>query len=198
MTKLIFASVALGICLGYWIIPPHLTNYFDQLTTLALFILLFGVGIDLGQQRETWQRLWKMGWRVILIPLLVAVGSVVGAVLVGFILGMPINESSAVGAGFGWYSLSGVLLAKIYNVELGTIAFITNIVRELMALLIIPFVAKYIGKYSAIAPGGATTMDTTLPVIAKSTDSDTAVVAFINGTVLTALVPILVPLLIKL
>jgi uncharacterized membrane protein YbjE (DUF340 family) len=198
MTRLIFASVGVGVCLGYWVIPTNLTGYFDQLTTVALFILLFGVGIDLGQQRETWHRLYKMGWRVILVPLLVAVGSLVGAVLVGFALGMPINESSAVGAGFGWYSLSGVLIAKIYTMELGTIAFITNIVRELMALLLIPLVAKYVGNYSAIAPGGATTMDTTLPVIAKSTDADTAVVAFINGTVLTALVPILVPLLIRL
>ncbi|MEG6616480.1 lysine exporter LysO family protein [Peptococcaceae bacterium 1198_IL3148] len=198
MTGIILASVGVGVALGYWVIPDALVGYLDTMTSVALFILLFTVGVELGQQKETWAKLMKMGWRVILVPILVAIGSVAGAVVVGYFMGMPLNESSAIGAGFGWYSLSGVLLAKIYSVELGALAFVTNVARELMAFLLIPLVAKYVGQYSAIAPGGATTMDTTLPVISKSTNSDIAVVAFINGSVLTALVPMLVPMLIKL
>ncbi len=197
MTWLILASVAVGVALGYWVVPADLVAHLDTLTSAALFVLLLGVGIDLGQQKEVWARLWKMGWRVLLVPLLVAIGSIAGAVMVGLALGMPVNESSAVGAGFGWYSLSGVLLAKIYSVELGALAFITNVARELMAFVTIPLIAKYIGKYSAIAPAGATSMDTTLPIISRSTDADTAVVSFINGSILTALVPILVPLVIR-
>lgn len=197
MTWLILASVAVGVALGYWVVPTDLVAHLDTLTSAALFVLLLGVGIDLGQQKEVWARLWKMGWRVLLVPLLVAIGSIAGAVMVGLALGMPVNESSAVGAGFGWYSLSGVLLAKIYSVELGALAFITNVARELMAFVTIPLIAKYIGKYSAIAPAGATSMDTTLPIISRSTDADTAVVSFINGSILTALVPILVPLVIR-
>ncbi len=197
MTWLVLGSVAVGVALGYWAVPQEFVGHLDSLTTAALFVLLLGVGIDLGQQKEVWMRLWKMGWRIILVPLLVAVGSIVGAVAVGAAIGMPINESAAVGAGFGWYSLSGVLLAKIYSVELGALAFITNVARELIAFLTIPLIAKYIGKYSAIAPAGATSMDTTLPIISKSTDADTAVVSFINGSILTALVPILIPLLIR-
>jgi uncharacterized membrane protein YbjE (DUF340 family) len=198
MTSIILASVGVGVALGYWIIPESFVGYLDTMTSVALFILLFTVGVDLGQQKEAWSRLMKMGWRIILVPLLICIGSLVGAVVVGYGLGMPLNESSAIGAGFGWYSLSGVLLAKMYSVQLGALAFITNVARELMAFLVIPLVAKYVGKYSAIAPGGATTMDTTLPIISKSTDSDIAVVAFISGSVLSTLVPILVPLLIKL
>ena len=197
MTWLVVGSVAVGIALGCWVVPQDFVGYLDFLTTAALFVLLLGVGIDLGQQKEVWVRLWKMGWRIILVPLLVAVGSIVGTVAVGAAVGMPVNEAAAVGAGFGWYSLSGVLIAKIYSVELGALAFITNVARELIAFLTIPLIAKYVGKYSAIAPGGATSMDTTLPIISKSTDADTAVVSFINGSVLTALVPVLVPLLIK-
>ncbi|MBM7855259.1 uncharacterized membrane protein YbjE (DUF340 family) [Desulfohalotomaculum tongense] len=198
MTWLILGAVTVGAALGYWVIPRDLVGYLDTLTTAALCVLLLGVGIDLGQQKEVWRRLWKMGWRVILVPLMVALGSIIGSVVVGLAMGMPVNESSAVGAGFGWYSLSGVMLAQIYSVELGALALITNVVRELMAFLLIPFIAKYIGKLSAVAPGGATTMDTTLPLISRSTDTDTAVVAFINGSILSAMVPLLVPLLIKL
>ncbi|MBO8136669.1 MAG: lysine exporter LysO family protein [Desulfotomaculum sp.] len=198
MTWIIIISVAAGMLLGYWVIPHELVGCLDKLTTAALCVLLLGVGIELGQQKEAWERLWKVGWRVILVPVMVALGSLLGSLVVGAAIGMPVNESLAVGAGFGWYSLSGVLLAKIYSVELGALAFITNVARELMAFLLIPVTARYIGKFSAVAPGGATTMDTTLPLVSRSTDADTAVVAFINGSILSSLVPILVPLLIKL
>lgn len=71
----------------------------------------------------------------------------------------------------------------------------TNVLRELMAFLMIPFVARHFGRYAAVAPSGATAMDTTLPVIARATDDETALIAVISGVVLTALVPVLVPLL---
>ena len=42
---------------------------------------------------------------------------------------------------------------------------------------------------------GAFAANTTLPVIARATDDETALIAVISGVVLTALVPVLVPLL---
>jgi uncharacterized membrane protein YbjE (DUF340 family) len=160
--------------------------------------MLVGIGIELGSQQEAWLRLRCMGWRIMLVPLLVAVGSLGGAAAAGFLLGMPINEASAVGAGFGWYSLSGVILSKIYSVETGALAFMTNMMRELISFILIPILAAKIGNLAAVAPGGATTMDTTLPLIARTTDADTAVIALVNGTTLSAMVPLLVPLLIGL
>ena len=40
-------------------------------------------------------------------------------------------------------------------------------------------------------------MDVTLPIISRNTDAQTTIAAFYSGTVLTLLVPIIVPLLIK-
>lgn len=111
---------------------------------------------------------------------------------------MPMNESAAIGAGFGWYSLSGGLLAKIYSVETGALAFLTNVSRELITFVVTPILAAKAGRMAAVAPGGATTMDTTLPLIARVTDPETALVALVNGTVLSSLVPVLVPLFISL
>ena len=198
MTFLILGSVALGLALGHWWLPDEFATHLDTITTTALYLLLFGIGIDLGRQKEVWHRLWQLGWRVLLLPALIAVGSLAGAAVAGFLLGLPFNESTAIGAGFGWYSLSGVLIAEIYNVETGALAFITNVARELLTFITVPLIARYIGRLSTVAPGGATTMDTTLPVITKATDSDMAVIAFINGSVLTTLVPLLVPLFINL
>lgn len=198
MTLLVIGAIAAGALIGYWLVPPGAVDHLDTVTTAALCLMLVGIGLDLGSQRETWARLRAMGWKVLLVPLLVAAGSLVGAVLGGFVLGLPVNESSAIGAGFGWYSLSGVLLANIYSVETGALAFITNVSRELIAFVLIPVLAAKVGHLVAVSPGGATTMDTTLPLIAKTTDTDTTVVAMVSGTTLSAMVPFLVPLLINL
>ncbi|AEG59612.1 protein of unknown function DUF340 membrane [Desulforamulus ruminis DSM 2154] len=191
-------AVAVGIAAGYWLLPEVMGPYLNPITTTSLYLLLFGIGIDLGRQREVWGKLWSMGWKVLLLPVLVALGSLAGAAVSGLILGLPFNESTAIGAGFGWYSLSGVLIAEIYHVETGALAFMTNVARELLTFLSVPLVARYIGRFSAVAPGGATTMDTTLPLITKATDADMAVIAFINGSVLSTLVPLLVPFFIHL
>ena len=133
------------------------------------------------------------------MPILIALGSILGAVIGGQMLNLPFNEASAVGAGFGWYSLSGVIISKIYSSDLGALAFLTNVFRELMAIILIPLLAKLGNKILVIAPGGATTMDTTLPLITRSVkQKEIAVIAFISGAVLSSLVPVLVPLLINL
>lgn len=194
---MVVVSIFLGVALGRWVIPADFVAHLETVTTLALCLMLVGIGIDLGSQKEAWTRLRYLGWRIMLVPALVAAGTLGGATLAGLFLGMPMNEASAIGAGFGWYSLSGVLLAKIYSVEVGALAFLTNVMREVIALFLIPLLAARIGSLAAVAPGGATTMDTTLPLIAKSTDADTTVIALINGTTLSALVPLLVPFLIS-
>lgn len=196
MTILVIVSIALGMALGRWVLPQDLIAHLDTLTTAALCLLLVGIGISLGSQIEVLSRLRLLGWRIILVPALVAAGSIGGAALAGIFLGMPLREASAIGAGFGWYSLSGVLLAKIYSVETGALAFLTNVTREVLSFILIPLLAARFGNLAAVAPGGATTMDTTLPLIARVTDTDTTIIALVNGTILSAMVPLLVPLII--
>ncbi|HBG01783.1 MAG TPA: hypothetical protein DDW87_09455, partial [Firmicutes bacterium] len=78
-------------------------------------------------------------------------------------------------------------IAQTYDVTLGALALLTNVFREVFAILLIPLIAKNIGKLPAVAPGGATTMDVTLPIIAQNTDAQTTLIAFYSGTVLSAL-----------
>ncbi len=198
MIYFVVLSITAGLFLGRCVLSADLVSHLDTLTTAALCLLLVGIGIDIGCKKEIWPRLCLMGWRVILVPVLVAAGSILGSIAAGFFLGMPLREASAIGAGFGWYSLSGVLLTQIHSLETGTLAFLTNVMREIFSFILIPILAVKLGRLAAVAPGGATTMDTTLPLIAKSTDTDTAIIAIINGTTLTAIVPFLVPLLINL
>jgi uncharacterized membrane protein YbjE (DUF340 family) len=105
----------------------------------------------------------------------------------------PASTGLAIAAGYGWYSLSGILLTTLDSAQTGAVAFMSNIFRELMTIISVPFLAKYLNKYSAIAPAGATSMDSTLPVISRYTDPEIVIMAFFNGAVLSALVPLLVP-----
>ncbi|GAB6087906.1 LysO family transporter [Alkaliphilus crotonatoxidans] len=197
MTFKILVSVILGIGFGLWFFPEALVGHTDILINIGLCVLLFFVGIDIGRQGEIFQQIKKMGLKVLLVPIMIALGSIVGAIGMGLLMKMPLQEAGAIGAGFGWYSLSAIELSK-HSAQLGALAFITNVWREVIALVSIPLIAKYIGKLEAIAPAGATSMDTTLPVISKSTDGTVAVVSFVSGVVLSSMVPILVPLIMSL
>lgn len=197
MSYKIILSVLLGMGLGYFILPESLLQYTDIVIDIGLCFLLLIVGMDIGRNKKVLSQIKKMGLKILLIPAMVMLGSIVGSIIGGFLVRLPINEASAVGAGFGWYSLSAMMLAN-YSSEISALAFISNVVREVIALISIPFIAKYIGNLESIAPAGATAMDTSLPIISRSTNAQTAVISFVTGVILSSAVPILVPLLINL
>lgn len=122
-----------------------------------------------------------------------------GTVLAGFlcylIVDMPLRDCLAVVCGLGWYSLSGVLLTNLAGATLGTMAFFSNLLREILSFLTIPFHRKHLNPYTAIAPAAATSEDTTLPLLMRCTSEDVAVMAVVNGVVCSALVPVILNLL---
>ncbi|SHI53538.1 Membrane protein of unknown function [Geosporobacter subterraneus DSM 17957] len=197
MTVKIMLSVLLGVFCGLFIFPEQYVGFMGQIIDIGLCTLLLFVGIDIGRNRDIVPKIMANGIKILLVPLMVALGSIAGSMVGGYFLGIPFYEAGAIGAGFGWYSLSAIELSK-YSAETGALAFITNVSREVIALISIPFIAKYIGKLESIAPAGATAMDTSLPVISSATNGNTAVISFITGLILSALVPVLVPLIISL
>ena len=171
----------------------------DRLTTYALYALMFLVGISIGSDRGAFSILKKMKFKVLLVPLLVIVGSLAGTAVVSvFLSGINMREAMAVGAGFGYYSLSSIVISQLSGQELGVVALLSNIMREITTLLAVPLMVKYFGKLAGIASGGATAMDTTLPVIVKFTGKEYGIIAIFSGIVLTAIVPVLVTLLLEL
>jgi len=198
LTGQIIAIVIAGLIIGWLFLSQSILPVLENLTVAALAVLLLGVGIDIGQNRTIFNQIKALGIRLVIIPLFVALGSIFGAVISGTLIGLAANETAAVGAGFGWYSLSAVMLTDLHSVELGSLAFLTNIIRELLALISIPLISRFLGGIPAIGPGGATTMDVTLPLLRESSGEAIVIPAFINGVILSTLVPILVPFLLNL
>lgn len=196
MTLRIIGVVILGIIMGLFI-PENFYGMTDYMLNIGLCLLLFFVGMDIGKNKDIFKDIKKSGPMFVLVPLGVASGSILGSIILGGVLGYPLNESGAIGAGFGWYSLSAIIIAP-YSSELSVLSFLTNVIREILAIMSIPIIAKYIGFAEAIAPSGATAMDTTLPIVSKNTNSETAILSFTTGLILSMLVPILVPFILNL
>ncbi len=158
--------------------------------TLVFFILLIGIDLGLMESRmEKIRKSWKIGS---LIAAGTVFGSVLGGVLIHYFLGIPLILAVSVAAGMGWYSLTGPFLAKTIGAFAGALGFTSNFLREVLTFVFYP---KLRDKSTAISIGGATTMDTTLPLITRFSSSENALVAFIHGFLISILVPILLTLL---
>ncbi len=196
MTIHILSSIIFGIIFGYFWPSEVLIQNINGLIDFGLCLLLFFVGVDIGKNKNIIDDIKSYGFRIFLVPIAIVLGTLFGSIMSSFFLKLSIFESAAVGAGLGWYSLSAIELSK-HSAELGTIAFLANVSREVIALIMIPIIANRIGHMETIAAAAATSMDVSLPIITRSTKGSISIVAFFSGVILSILVPILVPLIIS-
>jgi uncharacterized membrane protein YbjE (DUF340 family) len=184
----------LGILVSYHDFEPiDFAAY--NLSFVALCMLMLSVGISVGGDTKTLASFKNLDPRLMLLPLMTIVGTLLGCFGVSFLLkDRSIADCLAVGSGFGYYSLSSIIITEYKGAELGTIALLSNVIREVLALLCTPFLVLYFGKLAPISIGGATTMDTTLPIISRFSGKEYIVLAIFHGCVVDFSVPFLVTL----
>ena len=188
----IVAFFAAGCVVGLFA-PLDLAG--SRISAYVLYALMFCVGITLGNDRTLAGRVRRLDPRLALLPVATAVGTLAGAALAAPLLAQwSLADSLAVGAGFGYYSLSSIFIADLRGPELATIALLCNVMREIFTLLAAPLVARWCGPLAAVSIGGATTFDTTLPIITQAAGRPYAVVSVFHGCVLDFSVPFLVTL----
>lgn len=197
MTYLIIGAVITGMLAGHWIVPAEMAAHCSDLITIGLCLILFLVGIDMGKQGNIWRDIKSAGFRVLAFPVAVAVGTLGAAALSSLFLPMSAKDAMAAGAGFGWYSLAPILLAD-YSPSVSAIAFLSNVMREVFAIVLIPIVAVKIGYIECISLPGAAAMDTVLPVVVNSTHDRIAIYSFVSGVILSFAVPVIIPMIIGL
>lgn len=197
MTKWIIGAVIGGMLLGHFLIPAAFVAHIGTIINLGLCLILFLVGVDMGRQGTVWQDIKEAGFKVLLIPVAVAVGTLGAAAVAGLFLPMSVKDAMAASAGFGWYSLAPMLLAD-YSASVSAVAFLSNVMREVLSIILIPIVARYIGFVECVSLPGAAAMDTVLPVVVKSTDERITIYSFVSGVILSFAVPVLVPFIVSL
>lgn len=188
----IVSFFVLGLLLSRlgWLPETVVENDFSM---YALYVLMFLVGISIGSDKKALQALKQQNLKIILVPLATIVGTLAGTALVSVLIsGRSLADCLAVGAGFGYYSLSSVFITEYKGAELGTIALAANIIREIITLLGAAFLVRWFGRLAPICAGGATTMDTTLPVITRFSGKEFVIVSVFHGFVVDFTVPFLV------
>ena len=182
-----------ALCGVYHLIPYDFTQ--SKLSFYALCALMFSVGVSVGNDPQTLRNFRSLNPRLIFLPVMTILGTLAGCAVVSLFLShRSVTDCMAVGAGFGYYSLSSIFITEYKGPELGTIALLSNITREIITLLFAPLLVRWFGNLAPISAGGATTMDTTLPIITRYSGQSFVVVSIFHGSVVDFSVPFLVTL----
>ncbi|MFP4555389.1 MAG: lysine exporter LysO family protein [Bacteroidales bacterium] len=194
---IILTFFAIGVAAGFFnLIPEFLVN--NDYSHWALYLLMFLVGIGIGADPNSLKALKGFNFKILLVPFITIAGTTLGVMGVYLILAdVNFYDILAVGYGFGYYSLSSIFITELRGEEFGVVALLANVMREVITLLAAPLFAAFFGKLAPIASGGATSMDTTLPIISKASGKEFAMISLFHGIVLTILVPFLVTLVLN-
>ena len=191
MVAFTILALILGVLVGLNFDFPFI-DYIVANRDFVLYLLMFSVGISIGKHRGLINEIKKYNIKIFIIPIGIIVGSILGGYICSFILKYNSKDCMAVASGLGWYSLAGATINDLAGAELGSVAFISNLLRELLAFVLIPFIVKHFNEYTCIAPAGATSEDTSLPMLVKYTNPTIVVFAIFNGIVCSIMVPILI------
>lgn len=195
---IILGFFSLGILIGAYDFTPTFLLETDY-SQYALYVLMFLVGVGIGSDPKALQAIKAMNFKILLIPLTTIIGTAIGMiVIIPLLEGVNLKEAMAVGAGYGYYSLSSLIIKDLHSEWLGVVALLSNVIREIITLLLAPMFAVIFGKIAPICSGGATSMDTTLPIISNASGKEYAIPSLVHGIVLTILVPFIVSFILSL
>ena len=189
---IIVGFFALGAVVGVaGLLPFDITQ--TDISFYALAALMCSVGLSVGNDPQTLKNFRSLNPKLIFLPLMTIVGTLAGSAACCLILDhRSLTDCLAVGSGFGYYSLSSIFITEYKGAELGTIALLANISREILTLLAAPLMVRWFGNLAPISAGGATTMDTTLPIITRTAGQEFVVVSIFHGFMVDFSVPFLV------
>lgn len=186
------ACIVIGIIAGYFWLQDMSRSILDTVLTVSLIFLYTGVGVSLGENKEVFQYMKRLGARVLFMPAAIFAGCIIGGFISGLLLGLPLSYSVISASGMGYYSLTGAFMTESFGIEAGTYGFIVNVSRDVFTVALLPILSK-ISKGSPIASGAAGCMDTMLVPVTRAVGPELGMVALISGTILTFVVPVWLP-----
>ena len=188
------ACIIIGIIAGYFWLQDISRSILDTALTFSLIFLYTGVGVSLGENKEVFQYIKRLGARVLFMPGAIFAGCICGGLISGLLLGLPLSYSVISASGMGYYSLTGAFMTETFGIEAGTYGFIVNVSRDVFTVALLPLLSK-ISKGSPIASGAAGCMDTMLVPVTRAVGPELGMVALISGTILTFVVPVWLPVI---
>lgn len=169
----------------------------------VLYVLMLLLGINLGCNQDLKGFVHQFSFKMLLVPFATMAGTFLFSAVAGFILSQwSVFDCMAVGSGFAYYSISSVLITQLkapsigmqLATELGTIALLANIFREMTALVGAPFIRKYFGRLAPISAAGIGSADILLASISRYSGKDAIPLAILHGILINISIPFFVSL----
>ena len=185
-----------GIVVGMSGVAPHWMHD-ESLPMLVLCALIFQVGIGVGAMDNLTAMFRSIDVKMLFLPLFTITGTLLFTLLAFFFFNHEsMFDVMALGSGFGYYSLSSVLIAQLKTAaQLATIALLTNVARELLSLFSCQVLTRKGGSLAAISTAGIGSMDVCLPsILHASGDQRIVPVAVFHGLILEISIPMLITL----
>lgn len=205
---LVLSMFFMGCLLGYvWNVSGWEMGDMHQLSLYILYALMFQVGVSIGGGEDFKALIHGFRLKMLLIPLATIGGTLLFSALVSVLLTRwSVFDCMAIGSGLGYYSLASILIVELkapvigtqLATELATIALLTNVIRELVALVGAPLICKYFGKLAPISVAGVTSVDVALPSIIRVSGKEVVPIAIFHGILVDMSVPFFISLFCKL
>ncbi len=158
-----------------------------------LYTMMLVVGLSIGCDKGALKALRKQSLGVILLPLGTIAGTLLGALLCFPLLhSIELKDCLSIASGLSYYSLSSILLTEYRGAEIGTIALLSNVIREITTILLAPLMVQFAGRFASISAAGAASIDTLLPIITRYSGKEVVMISIFHGLVMEISVPVLV------
>jgi len=198
-------AVIAGFLLGYLLVLRFGLVTFETASevsgifvTYGLYLMVFLVGMDMGFDGNLPAIFKETGIRAVVFPLVTALSTILSMLLMKLFVNMTMKEMMAIGCTFGWYSLGPNIIMEAGMITAGAYAFLTNFLRDMISILIIPWVAETFGYIETVGLPQAASMDVCIATIEGATNKTTTALAFFSGAVFTIVIPVFLPILVGL
>jgi uncharacterized membrane protein YbjE (DUF340 family) len=131
------------------------------------------------------------------LPVAVMAGTLCFCAGAGLFLKYGWRDSMLCGAAMGWQTLGGPMVQELRGLQLGNVAFLTNMFRDVVSLLLIPLVSRRGFELLGVTPGGVSSMDMLLPGIMAASGRHVLLYAMWVGASCSFWAPFLIYLIAK-
>lgn len=199
--SLIVISLFIAGCLAGAFV--HIEADTHNWSLYILYALMLQVGIGIGSNKSLRENMRNLSPKMLLVPVATISGTLLFSAAASLLLSQwSVFDCMAVGSGFAYYSLSSILITQFKEpslglqlaTELGTIALLSNIIREMMSLVGAPLIRKYFGQLAPISAAGVNSMDVLLPSITRCSGKEVMPIAIFHGILIDLSVPVFVNL----
>lgn len=182
------AFILIGFTLGK-ILP--IAGFPLAMFTKGFLMALVGlVGVSLSHAGMTLKEVLLNKRGVQMSVIFCVAMAVMGVVYALIMPDVTITQGLALSSGYGWYSLSGIVMTDRYGAVWGSVALLNDLSREFCTLMFVPlFIQRY--PSAGVGLGGVTSMDFSLPVIQASGGNEVVPLAMSFGFIVNIVSPIL-------